>query len=143
MVWYRGHAARQVDALAIQSLEGFQHRTIVPPKKPLRHMQPVVRVDANQMCVERGVMDFGERDAVRNHRLAKLLISVRDDMSRVEQQRLGQARQRAAAVVGGDNGFPERRLVQPLFDGTQGITSFERALGWRKGSWRNLQLGAR
>jgi hypothetical protein len=34
-------------------------------------------------------------------------------------------------------------LVQPLFDGTQGITSFERALGWRKGSWRNLQLGAR
>jgi hypothetical protein len=85
-------SARQVDALAIQSLESFQHRTIVPPKKPLGHMQPVVRVDANQMCVERGVMNFGERDAVRNHRLAKLLMSVRDDMSRVEQQRLGQAR---------------------------------------------------
>jgi hypothetical protein len=40
------------------------------------------------MCVERGVMDFGERDAVWDHRLAKLLIPVRHDMSRVEQQRL-------------------------------------------------------
>jgi hypothetical protein len=63
--------------------------------------------DANQMCVERGVMDFGERDAIWDHRLAKLLISVGDDMSCVEQQRLRQARQRAAAVVGGDNGFAE------------------------------------
>lgn len=102
-----------------------------------------VSVDANQMCIERGVMDFGERDAVRNHRLAKLLISVRDDMSRVEQQRLGQARQRAAAVVGGNNGFAEGRLVQPLFYGTQGIAPFERGLGiWFSNASRSHRLSA-
>ena len=131
-IWTILNAARQVDGLAVQSLEGFQHRTIVLPEQPLGHMQPVVRVDADQMGVERGVMDLGKRNAVRNHRLAKLLVPVRDDMSRVEQQRLGQARQRAAAIVGGDHGFAERRLVQPLFDGTQGVAPFECGLGRRK-----------
>ena len=56
---------RKVDCRTLQAFQGFQHRTIIPPKQPLRHMQPVLWVDANQMCVESGVMDFGERDAVR------------------------------------------------------------------------------
>ena len=73
----------------LSRLSASEHRTIVPPKKPLGHMQPVVQVDANQMCVERGVMDFGERDAVRNHRLAKLLFSVSDDMSRTSNRGSG------------------------------------------------------
>ena len=70
-------------------------------------MQQVVGVAANKMGVERGVMNLRERDAVRDYRLAELLVLVRDDMSRVEQQRFRQARQRAAAIIGGDDGLAE------------------------------------
>jgi hypothetical protein len=45
---------------------------------------------------------------------------------------VGQARQRAAAVVGGNDGFAKRRLVQPLLDSTQGIAPFERGLRRRQ-----------
>lgn len=49
-------------------------------------MQPIIRVDANQMRVEGRMMNLRERDAVRNNRLAKLLILIRDDMGGIEQQ---------------------------------------------------------
>ena len=80
------HAVRQMDRATIQPLQGFEHRPVVLPQQPLGHMQPIVRVDADQMRVERRMMNFRERDAVRNHRLAELLILVRDDMGSVEQQ---------------------------------------------------------
>src|SRR5438552_17751948 len=53
-------------------------------------------------------------------------------MCGIEQQRFGQARQCAAAVVGGNYGFAKRRLVQPLLDRTQGIAPFERCFGRRQ-----------
>jgi hypothetical protein len=40
------------------SLESFEHRAIVPPEQPLRHMQPIVWINTDQMGVERSVMDF-------------------------------------------------------------------------------------
>ena len=122
-------AAWQVDCSAIQPLQSFEHRAIILTEQPFGHMQPIVGVDADQMRVESGVMNFRERDAIRHHRLAELLVLVRDDMSRVEQQRFGQPRQRAAAIVGGDDGLAERRLMQPLFDRAQGIAPFERVSG--------------
>ena len=76
----------QMDRAAVQSLQGFEHRAVVLPEQPLRHMQPIIRVNADQMCVERRMMNFREWDTVRNHRLAELLILVRDDMGGVEQQ---------------------------------------------------------
>jgi len=74
-------------------------------------MQSVVGVDPNQMRIECRVMDFGEGKAVRDDRLAQLLVRVRDDVGGVEQHRLGQPGQGAAAAVGRYDGFAERRLV--------------------------------
>ena len=93
--------AWQVDGSAVQPLQGLKHRAVVLPKQSLGHMQSIVRVDADQMSVERGVMNLRKRNAVRNDRLAETLILVRDDVRGIQQQRFRQSRQRAAAVVGG------------------------------------------
>jgi hypothetical protein len=53
-------------------------------------MQPAVGVDADQMGIECRMMNLRERDAVRNHWLAEQFVLVRDDVRRVEQQRIGQ-----------------------------------------------------
>src|SRR6516165_8080012 len=91
-------------------------------------MQPVVGIDADQMGVERGVMDFRERKTVWNYRLAEFLFLVRDDVGGIKQQRFTQSRQRTAAVVSSDDGFAERRLMQSVFDCAQGITPLERSV---------------
>ncbi len=57
------HAARQVDRAAVQPLQGSEHRPVVLPQQPLGHMQPIVRIDADQMRVERRMMNLRERDA--------------------------------------------------------------------------------
>ena len=54
-------------------------------------MQTVVWVNANQVSIECGVMDFRERNAVRDDRLAELFVFVLHDMGRIEQKRFGQA----------------------------------------------------
>jgi len=92
-------------------------------------MQPIVRVDTDEMSVEGGVMDFGERNPVGNDRLAEQLVLVRDYVGGVQQQWLGQARERTAAVIGSDHGLAERRLMQPLFDCPEGVAPFQRRLG--------------
>jgi hypothetical protein len=51
-------AVWQMDRSAVKSLQGVEHRPIILPEQPLRHMQPAIRVDADQMSVEGGVMDF-------------------------------------------------------------------------------------
>src|ERR1017187_3356164 len=84
------------------------------------------------MGVEGGVMDFRERDAVRNHRLTKQLIFVPYYMCCIQKQWLWKSRQRAAAVVGADDGLPERCLVQPLLDCPEGISPFQRVLRRRQ-----------
>ena len=40
-------------------------------QQPIGHMQPIVRIDTDEMFIKRGVMHFGKRNAVRNNRLAK------------------------------------------------------------------------
>src|ERR1700737_832831 len=104
--------------------------TIVLPEQPLRYVQSIVRIDANQMSVEGSVMDFRQRNAVRYQWLSEPLVPVGDDVGGVQKQRLGQSRQSAAAVIGGDNGLAERRLVQALLDRPQGVTPFERVFRW-------------
>lgn len=55
-------AARQMDGSAIQPLQGFEHRPVVLTGQPLRYMQTIVRVDADQMDIKRGVI-FDVRSA--------------------------------------------------------------------------------
>ena len=73
----------------LSRLRDIKHRTVVLPSKRVRHMQSVIGVDADQMGVERRVMDFGKRNAVRNHRLAELFVFVRNDVSRIENNGSG------------------------------------------------------
>ncbi len=57
-------------------------------REAARKRVSIVRVDAYQMGVEGSVVDFRERNAVGNHGLAELLVLVRDDVGRVQQQLL-------------------------------------------------------
>jgi hypothetical protein len=42
------------------------------------------------MCVARRMMDLGQRQAIRDHRVSELLVPVHDDVSGIEQSRFGQ-----------------------------------------------------
>src|SRR5215467_2667811 len=118
-------AARQVDGSAIRLLQGFEHRPVVLPEQSLGDVQPV-RVNANQMRIECGMVDFRQRDTIGHHRLAELLVFVGDDVGRIQEKWLGQARQRTSATIGGDDGFAERCLMQALLNRAQGVTPFQR-----------------
>ena len=49
-------------------------------QEPIGHMQPIVRIDADEMFIERGMMNFGKRYAVRNNRLAKPNFTIGNDV---------------------------------------------------------------
>ena len=51
----------------------------------LRNVQSVVRIDADQVGIERCVVKLGKRQTVRNDGLAQQLVLVRDDVGSVEQ----------------------------------------------------------
>jgi hypothetical protein len=51
-------ASRQVYGSTIQSLQSFEHRTIILTEQPFEDMQPVVGVDADQKCIKSCVMNF-------------------------------------------------------------------------------------
>jgi hypothetical protein len=53
-------------------------------------MQTKIRVYTDKMGIEGGVMNLGQRDAVRHHRLAQRLVIVRNDVRRVQEERLRQ-----------------------------------------------------
>src|SRR4051812_123973 len=83
-------------------------------------------------------MRLRERNTVLYHRLSEPFVLVLDDVRRVEEHRLAQARQRATAAVGGDHGLAERRLMQPLLHLPERIAS----LGVRLGHlWLRLLFG--
>jgi hypothetical protein len=66
------HSLRQMDCAPVQSFQRLKHRAVTLPEQPLGHMQLIIRVDADQMRVERRMMNLRKRDPVRNHRLAEL-----------------------------------------------------------------------
>ena len=67
-IWAVFYPPRQMEGSAIQPFESFEHLAVVLPEQAPRHVQTVIWVDSDEMRVERGVMDFRERDAVGNHR---------------------------------------------------------------------------
>ena len=75
-------SARQMDGATVQPRQGLEHGAVVLAEQPLGYMQPIVRVDADQMR-EGCVMDLRQREAVWHHRLAESLVRVRDDVGRV------------------------------------------------------------
>src|SRR5258708_11397338 len=75
----------QMYGAAMQPLQSFEHRAIVLREQALGYMKSVVGNDADQMSVKGGVMNFGQRNAVRHHWLPKLLVLVGDDMCGVKE----------------------------------------------------------
>lgn len=67
-------------------------------------MHTKIWIDSDQMGIECGVMNFGERNTVGDQRLAEQIVFVGDNVSGVEQQGLRKARKRTASIVGGDYG---------------------------------------
>jgi hypothetical protein len=59
-------------------LQGFEHGAIVLRQQAARNMQTIIRVDTDQMRVERSVMNFG-RDAIGHNGLPELFVLVGDD----------------------------------------------------------------
>ena len=93
-------------------------------------MDMQVGIDANQARVEGRVVDLGHGHAVAQVRLAQRLVTVRNDVRRIDQSRLGQAGQGAAAAVGSKHTLAEHSLVQPLLDGAHGVATVL-GIGWR------------
>ena len=99
---------RQMEGFAIYLLEGFEHRAVVLVEQSVRDMQSIVGIDPDQMGIEGGMMDFGERHAVRDDGLPELLVLIGNDVRGVEQPLFGQSGQGATPVIGRNNGFAER-----------------------------------
>jgi hypothetical protein len=79
-----------VDHSPIESLEGIEHRAVFSGQAAAS-----THADENpglydKMGIEGGVMNLGQRDAVRHHRLAQRLVIVRNDVRRVQEERLRQ-----------------------------------------------------
>jgi hypothetical protein len=51
-------ASRQMYGSTIQSLQSFEHRSIILTEQPIGDMQALVGVNADQMGVKSCVMDF-------------------------------------------------------------------------------------
>jgi hypothetical protein len=69
-------------------------------------------VDADQIGIEGPMMNLRQGQAVRDNWLPKLLVRIRDDVSGIEQPRLGQVRNRTPSSVGGQDGISKRCLVR-------------------------------
>jgi len=69
----------------VKLLERLEHRAILLFKQPLGNMYSEVRIHANQMCIERGVVDLGKRNPIWHHGLPILFVPIRDDVRGVEE----------------------------------------------------------
>ena len=92
-------AARHGDAAAVEALQaGAQHRTVDLAQQPARDVDDALRVDAEQVAVEREVVDSAERDAVDDGGDA-LVLGVGNDVGRLDELALMQRADRAAVAV--------------------------------------------
>ena len=59
-------------------------------EQPVRDMDAEIRVDPDQVGIEGRMVDFCQRQPIRDDRLTQLLVGVHDDVSGIEEPRLGQ-----------------------------------------------------
>src|SRR4249920_2196551 len=80
---------RMLNRASVEALQHLQHRTIVVVEQAACDMNAQMWCDADQVLVERPVMDGAEAQAIAHHRFARLL-DVRDDVRRVEEAYLAE-----------------------------------------------------
>src|SRR5262249_6010958 len=88
----------------------FKERTVVYVEQAVGDMNPEIRVDADQIGIERGMVNLRQRQAVRDDWLTKLLVGINNDVCRIEEPRLRQTGDRTTPVVSCKDGLSERRL---------------------------------
>jgi len=76
--------ARRVDRRSVEALEHVEHRPVVVLEETCGDMDAEIRRHADEILVERAVVDRAEAQPVRHDRLTQLFC-VPDDVRRVEQ----------------------------------------------------------
>ncbi len=71
---------------ALKTLQRLQHRAVVLTHQPFGYVEPEVRIDPDQVRVERRMVNFRKRDAIGNDWLAHFLVAVGNDVGGIEQQ---------------------------------------------------------
>ena len=101
-------AAQQVDLLAVDLLEAHdEHRAVRFGEDGRADLDDIVGSDGEEEPIERGVMEFAQRDAVADHRLT-LGVAVGGDVRRVQELLVAQPAEGAAFGVG------ERGISTPV-----------------------------
>ena len=67
----------------------LEEGTVVDVEEPVRDMDDAIGVDAEQIAVEGGVVDLGQRQTIRDDRVTQFLIGIANNVGGVEKARLG------------------------------------------------------
>src|SRR4051794_26137397 len=111
----------------MESLKHVKHRTVFVLAQAAGDVDDVIRRDADEILVERAVVDRAEAQAVGHRRLTALL-DVAHYVRGVEQAKLLQAADRALTRVRGDDAATEARLVEPDSRLADGVAALDRVV---------------
>jgi hypothetical protein len=76
---------RQLDHLSNDPFQTeFQERPVMEIEKSVRNVDTEIGVDPDQVNIEGRMVDFRQRQAIRDDRLPQLLVRIHDDMSSIE-----------------------------------------------------------
>ena len=119
----------QLDPPAMEALDAMnQHRSVDLRQDVGSDLDDVIRCDAQNVRVERAMMERAQRNTVRHDRLS-LRMAIGQDVCRLQQLLVLQLADRAMALVGLDYPQTERLLMQPLLDLARDVaTSARRVL---------------
>jgi hypothetical protein len=99
---------RQPDQRSCDPLEALlEQRPVVQHQRSLGDVYAAVGVDADQVVVERRVVDLRESDTVSDDRLAEQLIGIGHDVGCVQQMIIRQVADRTSVIVGGKDAVPK------------------------------------
>src|SRR5262245_20144592 len=120
-VWPFFSPARHSDTSAVKPLQtGPQHRTVDFTQQPAGDVDDALGVDAEQIAVEREMVDRAERDPVDDCGDA-LVLGVGDDVGGLDELALAQGADRAAVAVGAHDVELEALLMQPVARLARGV----------------------
>ena len=118
----------QDDARRVRALEELEHRAVLLVEQSRVDAHLVVGRDADEVLVERAVVDRAEAEPVGHRRLAGEL-RVGDDVGRVEEPGLLEPADRALVRVRREHAGAEAGLVEAHACLADGVAPFDRVVG--------------
>ena len=111
----------QMDLRAVDLLQtDDQHWAVVFLEDRWPNLDDVVRSHGKEEAIEGSVVELAQREAVADDRLA-LGIAVGGDVRGVEQFEVPKATEGAPVLVGTEDSFAERHLMQPTPEGRRDV----------------------